>query len=334
MITTQEIDTNKIEECNLLCKLKMIYNKEASYRIHKKDTEIVIYYEGENNVLYKEDYYKLEKIVIHTPSIHVVDGSRHNMEISLHHSASLYKPITSNKLIVSFFADVSDESSSSDQFFKYFVDEIPSSGKRRVSFSKDFNIINILPNKKSFFIYEKDETKVLLFSEPISILDDYIQKIKEKVNMKESETYIDDDNIVYFNNNEEIEIINPDDIVKNKSKNLYIKCKRVPKKRIEVSEAPSNLMAVQPTTNTTVSPKVEISDSAIRKFKTIMSIITLLLCVLLALLFVKLINRGNYLNTLNSGLGTLHNKIKHIMDRIKNVIGGFFKINRNIVPRE
>ena len=63
MITTQEIDTNKIEECNILCKLKMIYNKEGSYRIHKKDTEIVIYYEGENNVLYKEDYYKLEKIV-------------------------------------------------------------------------------------------------------------------------------------------------------------------------------------------------------------------------------------------------------------------------------
>ena len=331
MVTTQLIDTNNIEECNILCKIGFSYNDGGSYKIERRKSKLIINYEGKNHVLYKDIYYKLDKIVIYTPSIHKVDDTHHNLEILLYHDASLYKPVSNSKLIVSLFADVSDEGLKTDRFFKKIIDDMPrKSGK--LNMASDFNLIDLLPDKKSFFIYDDNEEIVnIVFSDAVSVLDTYYNKLKNIILPTESE--IVDNTIVYFNSNEEIEYIDDEKKV-NMGKSLYVKCKRVPKtKSLELKPHKETIVHY---TTSPKKPAVQLSNKTIKTYKTFLTIITLLLCVLIAMLMVKLINRKNYLDVVNKSMGSLHSMMAPYVNSVINFFSfkksGLFKVNKDVVP--
>ena len=161
----------------------------------------------------------------HTPSHHLIDGNNSVMEINLYHSFSDdYLPILDSKLenkniendielehpnindnkklevikdkgiIISILVKIGDSHSSSKQnkFLSQFITNPKFLGmnteeKVNIYVDKDWNINDLLPNKKSFYSYEGslpmppcyESFTWIIFEEPIDILSEYIDIFKK-----------------------------------------------------------------------------------------------------------------------------------------------------------
>jgi carbonic anhydrase len=154
------IDTGIAEPCHDLCELKFHY-KETTTNGEIKKTKVQfnkyqnlkILYESGSNIIYKNNPFTLKEITFHTPSLHTIDGIRCDLEICMIHSLD-DNPYTDNGVIICCLFNEGNYFGKTETFVHQFINEIKINSTEEVNVSSDWSASQILPDKKSFYLYE------------------------------------------------------------------------------------------------------------------------------------------------------------------------------------
>jgi carbonic anhydrase len=147
------IDTELIQQCQDLCNLKISYKPSKCSVEFIKNKNLSLQYDKGSGIIFNNVYYKLNELTIHTPSLHQIDGNYYDMEICLLHS--LTDQVGENGgIIVSVMFNEGTYFGDTENFMNQFINEIKIDNKEIVEVSDDWNAEMLLPEKKSFFVYE------------------------------------------------------------------------------------------------------------------------------------------------------------------------------------
>ena len=177
------IDTSKLNSCELLCSLGLHYNSSTCHITNVNNTPTVYFNHGsfivfnghlgeddENYQFGSEGLFQLKKMTIHTPSMHTINGPNYDMEIMLYHylpSDIISKKTDENKsaeiddakgVIISLFLRAGSDNGSTNEFLSQFLNRIPKEevegGKEiQIPVNDDWNPKMLLPKNKAFFTY-------------------------------------------------------------------------------------------------------------------------------------------------------------------------------------
>lgn len=172
------IDTNNLKEIGNLRSLGILYGNSKCFVMNKNNTPTIKYDPG-SYINFSGVLYELSKITLHTPSMHTINGDHYDMEICLYHCANP-SDCSSGGVIISILAKRGKDSSPQNMFFSQFINQIPKGETKfevEIPVSSSWNVMDILPNMKSFFYYEgsypmppcKPNWKWIIFEEPIVI---------------------------------------------------------------------------------------------------------------------------------------------------------------------
>lgn len=136
-------------ECNSKCQLRFSY-LQSNIHLFLSENNVVMKYDGNSSVKFKERTYYLEKISFTNPSSHNIDGERFPIEMNLYHRHE------NKTVVVSVFIQQNDSRTDSKYTFDQLVKPLRRlKPNRRVSESnRNFNIFNALPMNKTFFVYQ------------------------------------------------------------------------------------------------------------------------------------------------------------------------------------
>ena len=213
------ISTETVLKCNLLCKLANLYKPSRCKIINDNNKLIVLNYDSGSRIKFKNVLYSLEKISIHSPSLHTIDGTKYDMEICLYHSLGITKPNNSdNGIILSCLFKKGDHSGNLEKFINEFINEIPissNSQEKIVNVSKDWSAEMILPKKKSFFLYEgslpyppcTEKYNWVVFEEVGTISETNLETFKYNISNNSRSIQSLGNRDIYYNSNVEIEEI-------------------------------------------------------------------------------------------------------------------------------
>ena len=79
------IDTDRVQECHLLCKLDINYKPSKCHISRTEQGIIKLNWDPGSFISFNNMNYELKHIQIHTPSMHQIDGNSSEMEINLYH---------------------------------------------------------------------------------------------------------------------------------------------------------------------------------------------------------------------------------------------------------
>ena len=146
------IDSELVTNCKALCDLKIVY-KASKCNVQFKNGLLTIYYDDGSYILYKNIYYKLEKITIHTPSMHTIDHEKYDMEICFFHSAGNNK----GGVIISCLYQDGPHYGDAETFFNQFINDIPAFDidfQEEIEVSKKWSAELLIPGNRSFYVYK------------------------------------------------------------------------------------------------------------------------------------------------------------------------------------
>jgi len=150
------IVTDLLVNCNLLCELAFRYKPVECLATFEHNTPILRFNPTSScKIKFKNQLYSLDLITIHTPSLHHIDGEYYSMEVCLWHNYKDFEPVIISCLYQE--GNVSEDSASAKNFLKEIIDYLPkeySSNPVKIPTSKQWNPINLIPNRRSFFNYE------------------------------------------------------------------------------------------------------------------------------------------------------------------------------------
>ena len=146
------IDTELIQHCKTLCNLKFMYKPSKCLVDFMTGQNLKILYDKGSGVIYNNEYFKLKEMTFHTPSLHTIDGTKYDLEICLIHSLS-DSPYERNGVIISMLYNEGDYFGNTENFVNQFINEIKIDNKEIVSVSENWGADMLLPEKKSFFVY-------------------------------------------------------------------------------------------------------------------------------------------------------------------------------------
>lgn len=146
------IDTELIEECKDLCELECMYNPSPCKVEFKEGQNLRILYDSDAGILFKNTFFKLKEITVHTPSLHQIDGNYADCEICLIHSAS-DSAYDDNGVIISCLYNQGNYYGKAETFLNQFINTIKINETETVDVSPDWSADMLLPDKKSFFLY-------------------------------------------------------------------------------------------------------------------------------------------------------------------------------------
>lgn len=152
------IDTDKLEKCEAMCDIKLHYKPSKCF-LNFVNNLVTIKYSSGSYVEYKNLLYELKDITIHVPTLHSIDNSKYDLEVCLIHelSTSADKSDTPNGFILSILFSQGDNFGLPSQFFNQIVNDIPReslNSEKQVNVSSDWNVSMLLPENKSFYIYD------------------------------------------------------------------------------------------------------------------------------------------------------------------------------------
>tara|TARA_B100000787_G_C16175275_1_gene288652 strand:- start:45 stop:1067 length:1023 start_codon:yes stop_codon:yes gene_type:complete len=147
------IDTELIQQCQDLCNLKFAYKPSKCSVEFIKNKNLALMYDKGSGVVYNNVFYKLKELTIHTPSLHQVDGNYSDMEVCLIHSLT-DQVAGSDGLVISILLNEGNYYGKTENFMNQFINEIKIDNKEIVEVSEDWSAEMLLPEKKSFFVYE------------------------------------------------------------------------------------------------------------------------------------------------------------------------------------
>ena len=148
------IDTTLLQECNTLCDFDTIYKTSKCF-INYKNNNISIKYSGGSYIKYKDIFYELKEITIHTPSLHSIDNQKYDLEMCLIHKLSGNSK-DSNGVMLCILFEAGPNFGSAEQFINQIINDIPVEEinyDKEVMVSKDWSANMLLPKNKSFYTY-------------------------------------------------------------------------------------------------------------------------------------------------------------------------------------
>jgi len=145
------IKTNKTKKCEITCDATFYY-KNSKCNLILSNKNFIIDYDQGSYINFDHDVYELDKISFTNPSSHKIDNESYPLEAHLYHRSSN----SGNILIVAVFIEINDAISKSSLFFNKFVNSIPEIKGKQISINTpdDWNIFNILPENKGYFLYK------------------------------------------------------------------------------------------------------------------------------------------------------------------------------------
>ena len=147
------IDTELTIQCESLCDLKFFY-KPSKCNVKFNNGMIILKYDKDSYILYKNVYYKLEYITVHTPTMHQIDGEKYDMEVIMVHSTG--NPNEGGVTISCMFEE-GPHFGKAETFFSQFINDTPSfksEFEETVEVSSVWGADMLLPDKRSFYVYE------------------------------------------------------------------------------------------------------------------------------------------------------------------------------------
>tara|TARA_B100000524_G_scaffold96330_1_gene45715 strand:- start:127 stop:1023 length:897 start_codon:yes stop_codon:yes gene_type:complete len=177
------IDTSNITKVNI--DIKFFYIPETPYIINKKNNIIILSDNG-SYILYNNKKYILKNISFTLPSNHTIDGSTKDLEISLVHQSH----DTRTMLTMSIMGGLDTNNSATNSYLNKIITYLPSSSTRINYLDIDnLNIYDVLPNNKSFYMYNSMKTGLfnnkplfkniqIVLKEPITISPKFYRKIQ------------------------------------------------------------------------------------------------------------------------------------------------------------
>tara|TARA_Y100001970_G_scaffold178935_1_gene217800 strand:+ start:2197 stop:3147 length:951 start_codon:yes stop_codon:yes gene_type:complete len=309
-----ELDSSITEDCNLLCDLIFDYNNNGSYKVSNMNDIVKIIYEGNNSITFKESMYDLKQITLCYPSYHKIDNIKYDVEMILIHEHRQMKDL----VFLSVLFEVTDDiNKNNDDFFREISINIPNKeSKEKVSLDlpSNFTLKQLLPEITSFYNYkeefdssdtnEKTKHHYIIFNNIVPIYYEYYINVKKLLNYREREYLIDEDIILYYNRTTtDRQVV----YMKDDAKLHFVKCRKVRKHSALTEE----IVTVE-------------SDLPMESFiRNVLSVVSFIWLIFLALLIVKLINRKCLVDKLLDKLSSMWGKVK------KNGSKGINNIKKN-----
>jgi len=146
------IDSELSIGCSTLCELKIHY-KPSKCHVSFNHGLLTLKYDTGSYILYKNIYYKLDKITVHTPSLHSIDHEKYDMEICLFHNSGSEKD---GGVVISCLYEEGPHYGDTENFFNQFINDTPAFDldfEEDVEVSSLWNANMLLPNQRSFYVY-------------------------------------------------------------------------------------------------------------------------------------------------------------------------------------
>jgi carbonic anhydrase len=214
-LTAKNIKVSSAIECNLLCKIIIDYLSSSKCIITRNEKDMYISYESGSFINYRDTNYEVGKIQFFSPSKHHIDGEKFDLEVNIIHgddkliahnhyhndekdktplkkhfhyhvgmNDNHHSSINSNKdkVVSCILFNIGDHSGTDvNYFFNQFAHKLKlftstNFTNKEIRVNKNWNIENLLPKNKSFFLYEEDKTTTIVFDN-IQTLDFGIYKI-------------------------------------------------------------------------------------------------------------------------------------------------------------
>lgn len=186
------IDQDNItNECGMKCELRIKYKPSKCFVTNTNNTVIIRYepgsFVGLNNV-----WYELKKAEIHLDSCHTFNGQHFEMEIDLYHCLD---DNCSTGLAFAIFVNSGPEYGKAPYFFSQFIYDCPRSEsrvERQIEVSPDWNIADIFPENRTYYMYEgslpyppcSGNWKWIVFSQPSVIGTSVYNMLKHNIVVK------------------------------------------------------------------------------------------------------------------------------------------------------
>ena len=211
-------------QCNLLCKIIIDYmsNKKCHIVEDKTDPNNIkkyIQYEEGSFINYRDTNYEVDKVYFFSPSRHSVDGEKFDLEVNIHHGGERIiahnhyhndvedtTPLRKHfhyhskkdgdnnhheakqagiksEIVSCILFNIGEHNGSEvNVFFNQFVHKLDS--KEPINVHSNWNIEQLLPKKKSYFMYEykkgENDYNVIVFDNIQSIESGIFEIIKDK----------------------------------------------------------------------------------------------------------------------------------------------------------
>ena len=193
-------------QCNLLCKIIIDYISNKKCNLKMEGDKISIKYEEGSFINYRDTNYEVSNIYFFSPSRHSIDGEKFDLEMNIHHgddnriiAHSHYhndeeditplrkhfhyhsednnhheKPDKDTIISCVLFNIGEHKGSKSNLFFNQFVHQIKDLEKKTekekmINVHSNWNVEQVLPDRKSFFLYENDRKTTIVFDSIQSI---------------------------------------------------------------------------------------------------------------------------------------------------------------------
>lgn len=140
-------------ECGSKCQLTIKYRPSKCYLTNDHNT-ITIRYDPGSYIVYQNNWYELTHAKIHVPSLHSYDGEHYRAEIDLYHCADRQ---CDTGVVLGIFLDQGPDHGSSVEFLNQFINQSPTNDtfvEREISVSPDWNIISLIPEDRTCYVYE------------------------------------------------------------------------------------------------------------------------------------------------------------------------------------
>jgi carbonic anhydrase len=146
------IDSELAISCSTLCDLKIHY-KPSKCRVKFNNGLLSLHYDKGSYIIYKNVYYKLDKITVHTPSMHTIDHEKYSMEICLFHNSGNE---TDGGVIISCLYEEGPHYGGPETFFSQFINDTPAFNidfEDEIDVSSLWSADMLLPEQRSFYVY-------------------------------------------------------------------------------------------------------------------------------------------------------------------------------------
>ncbi len=154
--TPINIDDSKVRECNETCNLTARYVNSKCFIANNNKTPIIRVSSG-NYIKFRDVLYELNRITLHTPSMHTLNGDLYDLEICMYHCRNASDCNTSGGVAFSILFQRGSAESTANYFLSQFINKIPAEETTQeidVKVSVDWNPELLLPPTKSFYYYK------------------------------------------------------------------------------------------------------------------------------------------------------------------------------------
>ena len=154
-ISPLNIDTNDVSPCNALCRLSVKY-EPTTCSISMINNIPFVTFTPKCIIKFKNDFFYLRKMSIHSTSMHTINNSYYDVEVLLYHNRN---PINDSDggIIISVLMKKGVDYGKANNFMNEFINQMPTQDmpiEKDIIVSDSWSPEQLFPESKSFFYYD------------------------------------------------------------------------------------------------------------------------------------------------------------------------------------